>query len=407
MKFRAFLSGIPYLAWAVVYTALCWGLFSAILGAVSPELRRELADYQQLGTLMFAWATGNLVGAIQGGRLAQRHAPRPLFLAYIGLAAVALGVIVTAASFVVLMAGFFAIALFETAMFTLGHGILARVYDEPGPRARVISLIDVAYSSGNLLTPMIVIGLQAFGDDWRLPYEAFALPLLAAWIAFFPRRAFAAEPSAGTAHDAAAPSAGDKDSGGYLALLRRPRVAWALAAGMLSAYVEWGQNFWYVNYAIHVQAMDANTARVGLQAFVAGMVVIRCWQAFVHSDWSLRTRITRLNALALAGIALAVIWPGHGWFALHAFVAFLLGLGIGVVFPILLALMIDDEPAQASRLSALLMVSFTLGTQLAGWLIGTIADAFGLHAGYATLLVAALGFTFAACRLGRLAPSGV
>lgn len=404
MKFRDFLAGIPYLAWAVVYTALCWGLFSAILGAVSPELKRELADYQQLGTLMFAWATGNLVGAIQGGRLAQRHAPRPLFLAYIGLAGVALGVIVTASSFVVLMAGFFAIALFETAMFTLGHGILARVYDEPGARARVISLIDVAYSSGNLLTPMIVIGLQSFGDDWRLPYQAFALPLLAAWIVFFPRRAFAAARSSEIAHDTAATIAND---GGYLALLRRPRVAWALAAGVLSAYVEWGQNFWYVNYAIHVQAMDANTARVGLQAFVAGMVVIRCWQAFVHSGWSLRARITRLNALALAGIALAVIWPGHGWFALHAFASFLLGLGIGVVFPILLALMIDDEPAQASRLSALLMVSFTLGTQLAGWLIGTIADAFGLHAGYATLLVAALGFTVAAYRLGRLAPSGV
>jgi MFS family permease len=96
-----------------------------------------------------------------------------------------------------------------------------------------------------------------------------------------------------------------------------------------------------------------------------------------------------------------VLWPSHGWFALHAAANFLLGLGIGVVFPVLLAIMIDEMPAQASRLSALLMVSFTVGTQTAGLLIGTLNDLLGLRAGYATLLAAALLFTVAAWRLCR------
>ncbi len=399
VKLRAFIEGVPFLGWAVVYTGVCWGLFGAILGAVTPELRRELADYQQLGLLMMAWSTGNLIGALQGGRLAQRHAPRKLFLTYCSAALGALAVIVFARHFTVLLLGFFVIALFETAMFTFGHSILAGLSTDPVTRARLLSMIDVAYSTGNLITPLVVIGLQAFGDDWRRPYQAFTLPLVGALLLFAPRRPYAlnaAVPAGGGhAEEALAPPVP------YLALLRRPAVLWAVVAGVLAGFVEWGQNFWYVSYAIHVQQLGANAARVGLQAFVAGMVVARCVQAFVHSTWTLRQRLWRLNVMALAGLGLGVLWPGHGWFALYAGGNFLLGLGIGVVFPVLLAIMIDELPAQASRLSALLMVSFTLGTQSAGLLIGTLCDRFGLHAGYATLLMAALGFTIAAWRLCR------
>jgi MFS family permease len=124
----------------------------------------------------------------------------------------------------------------------------------------------------------------------------------------------------------------------------------------------------------------------------------------VHSDWSLRQRLWRLNLIALVGVALSVLWPGHGWFGLYALGNFLLGLGIGVGFPILLSLMIDEQPAQASRLSGLLMVSFTLGAQAAGLLIGVLNDRFGVRAGYAVLLLAALALTAAAWRLCR--PSG-
>jgi len=395
VKFRAFIAGIPFLGWAIVYTGVCWGLFGAILGAVTPELRRELASYQQLGSLMLAASTGALIGALQGGRLAQRHAPRSLFLVYCTAALLALGMIVASRGFLTLMLGFFLIGIFETAMFTVGHSILAGLQTDPAVRARLLSMVDVAYSGGNLLAPLAVIVLQFYRDDWRLPYQAFVLPLLVALLLFVSQRPFRAHAARPAPPAAAEPQA----NGGYLALLRRPTMRWAATAGVLSGFVEWGQNFWYVSYAIGVQQLTPNTARVGLQAFIAGMVLARCVQAFVHSDWSLRERLWRLNLIALAGIGLSVLWPGHGWFAVYALGNFLLGLGIGVVFPILLSLMIDELPAQASRLSGLLMVSFTLGAQAAGFLIGMLCDRYGVRAGYAVLLAAALGFTVAAWRL--------
>lgn len=392
MRLKEFLQGIPYLAWVVIYTAFCWGMFAAILGSVTPELRQELGNYQALGWLMTAWASGSIVGAMQGGRLAQRLAARKLFLNYCGLALVALLLIVLASNVWLLMLGFFFIAVLEAALITLGHSILARVYSEPQARGRVLSLVDVAFSAGNLATPLIVIGLQNFSDSWRLPYQLFFIPLIAALLLFWTHKPDSPESSQ-------VPQAGGVSSStiaaqpmSYLQLLRKPVLAWSMAAGMLGGFMEWAQYFWYVSYGIEVQHLSPNAARISLQFFIAGMVASRCWQAFWHSSWTLQQKLWRLNLLALAGLALAVLFPVHGWMPAYALGNFLFGLGNGVVFPALLAVMINHVPSQAARLSALLMMGFTLGAQLAGAVLGFAADWLGVHAAYSTLLLAAVGF---------------
>jgi len=396
MKLKEFLQGIPFLAWVVIYTAFCWGLFAAILGSVTPELRQELGNYQALGWLMTAWASGSIVGAVQGGRLAQRLAARKLFLNYCGLALLALLLIVFASNVWLLMLGFFFIAILEAALITLGHSVLARVYAEPQARGRVLSLVDVAFSAGNLATPLIVIGLQNFSDSWRLPYQLFFIPLMAALLLFWshkpvpPPASQPANPEPASAGRAAAVAVAQPMS--YLQLLRKPVLAWSMAAGMLGGFMEWAQYFWYVSYGIEVQHLSPNAARISLQFFIAGMVASRCWQAFWHSSWTLQQKLWRLNLLALAGLALAVVFPDHGWMPAYAIGNFLFGLGNGVVFPALLAVMINHVPSQAARLSALLMMGFTLGAQMAGAVLGFAADWLGMHAAYGALLLAAMGF---------------
>jgi MFS family permease len=79
------------------------------------------------------------------------------------------------------------------------------------------------------------------------------------------------------------------------------------------------------------------------------------------------------------------------------------GLGIGVVFPILLATMIDAAPGQTSRLSALLMIGFSVGAQLAGLLVGSLSDVVGLRWAYACMLVVVLAFTAVVWKIVRFA----
>ncbi|WP_394788940.1 MFS transporter [Rhodoferax sp.] len=387
MKLKDFIARIPYLAWVVIYTAFCAGIFAAILGTVTPELREELDNYQQMGILMMVWSAGGVLGALQGGRMAQRYAPRPLFLTYTCMALLSVSLIVWSPNFAVLLAGFFLVALCETALFTLAHSILANISPQAEVRARMLSMVDVAFSLGNLVSPMAVIGVQQFSHNWRTPYAVYLLPLLTVLAAFWPRRHF--ESLAPVQH-AASP---EGKSMGYLQLLQRPVVFWAVLGGVLSGFLEWGQNFWYVSFGIDAQQLAPNTARMGLEFFVAGMIVARLWQAFWHSSWPLRQKLWRLNLLALTGMAMNVALAGHGGWMLAGLGNFLFGVGVGVVFPVLLAIMIDSMPAQASKLSALLMIGYSIGSQLAGLVVGSLSDVVGVHWAYASLLLVVVAFT--------------
>ena len=393
MQFKLFIKGIPYLGWAVTSTALCFGLFAAILGAVTPELRDELGSYQRMGVLMMVWVSGGVVGAFQGGHMAQMYRPRPLFLGCFAIALFALLLIVWSPHFSVLLVGFFFIAIVESALITLAHSILAEVYAEPTARARVLSLIDVAFSAGTVITPALIIVLHQFNTSWRLPYQLFFIPLVLALMLFLRKKPFLKVVIHAKNDVNASETPLQRQS--YLSLVRSPTVVWCMAAGVCAGFVEWGQYFWYVSYGIQTQGISANAARFGLQSFVAGMLMVRCWQAFFHSHLSLHQKLWRLNILALTGLATAVLLPHHGMPWLYATSNFLFGLGVGVAFPILLAIMINATPTQSSKLSALLMISFTLGAQLAGLLIGNLADWTSVQIAYSTLLVGLVLFTVA------------
>ncbi len=393
MQFKQFMGGIPFVGWAVTFAALCFGLFAAILGAVTPELRAELGSYQRMGVLMLAWVSGAMVGAFQGGRLAHKYRPRPLFLGYFAVAFLGLALIVWAPHFNVLLLGFFLVAVVESATLALAHGILAEVYTEPTARARVLSLIDVAFSAGTVITPALIIGLHQFSTSWRLPYQLYFVPLALAMLLFIPTKPFLEVKSHFDGDASPATAAARPQS--YLTLMRVPTILWCLIAGVFSGFIEWGQYFWSVSYGLQSQGVSANAARFGLQSFVAGMLVVRCWQAFFHSTLGLHQKLWRLNMLALLGLGVSVLLPQHGIAWVFSLSNFLFGLGVGVVFPMLLSLMINAAPTQSSKLSALLMISFTLGAQLAGLLIGNLADWTSVQIAYSTLLGGLILFTVA------------
>jgi MFS family permease len=418
LKLGAFLRGIPHVGWAVVFTGFSWGVFGAILGVVSPELREELGNYQDLGLLMAVWAGGSVVGAFQGGRMAHRFAPRPLVLVYLGLTSVALLLLVTARSFWPLAAGFFLIAVFEAALFTLGHGVLANVYTDPQLRARSLGLVDVAYSMGHLVAPSLIIGLHVFNDEWRLPYQAFFVLVGISFMAFWSRRAFvkAAHVFHVAGQDPNVADTRSDSSGstravsvapqGYLHLLRQPAVRWVMGSGLLAAILEWGPIFWAVSYGLEVQGLSANQARVGLQFFVGGMVAARLWQSFLHSQITLATKLGRLSVVTALGCLLVVTSPLWMPRALAPWGFWLLnlvyGAGVGAFFPVLLAWLIDRYPHTAPKISALQVISFTVGCQIAGFAIGSLGDRLGLHAAYATLALVALGLVAGVRQIKRM-----
>lgn len=395
------LRSLPYVAWIILYCALTWGVFGALLGAVTPNLRAQMGvSFQQMGWLMAIWSAGGAVGSLLGGAIAKRFPPRRLLRAYTAAVVVALVGVLLAPSFGWLAFFMVTIATFETALFTVGHGLLAELSDEPEQRARIISLVDVGYSLGTVLSPLMAAAVLAAHPNWRGPYAVFGLMALVMLVMTLQRRLLRAVAfRSDHAHTAAAGQ--PRPPLDYGGLLRQPVVRWVLFAGVCSGLCEWGQYFWFVSFATEALGESDQVARVALGFLMAGMVTGRVWQAFVHSRWTMEQKIQGLGALAV--IAITGVWlsPSGAPFVWLALCNYFTGLGVSVGFPVLLGIALRGFPQEAPRLSALLMISFTVGAQIAALLMGELAEHFGLRAAYAVLVMAAVGFLGAAWVLAK------
>ncbi|GAB4090520.1 MFS transporter [Hydrogenophaga soli] len=418
MHARQFVRQTPYLAWVMLYCAVTWGLFGVTLGLVTPNLRAQLhLRYEDMGLLMALWATASVVGSLLGGAVAHRQPPRRLFLVYATLATGLLVVLSQAQSFGVLVASFVLIAMAESALFTLGHGVLASLSTDAELRTRIIGLVDVGYSLGTLLAPLWVSAWFAHDPAWRGPYTGFVVLMALLGLLLSPPAPYrtlklhagdAAEPAGPDAPAVQAPSASD---GGYGFLLRQPVVRFGLTAAALIGFVEWGQNFWLVSYVQQGLDWGETLARQAVFALMGGMLAGRIWQTFVPSRWTMNQKIRHLGSLCVLGLLAqnGAGWLGQlvpAWLAagqVGVVVASLaVGLGVSVAFPILLGTLVHAQPQQASRLSALTMIAICLGAALASQSIGRLADLWGMDSAFALLLLSALGYRLALRPLGRV-----
>ena len=423
MDARTFIRQTPYLAWVLLYCALTWGVFGVMLGLVTPALRSQwLLDYRAVGGLMAVSAAASVLGSLLGGHVATRFSARRLFLAY-GLVTLGMLLLVaTARSYAVLVVAFALVALCETALFTLGHGVLAQMSTQAELRTRMLGLVDVGFSLGTLVAPLWVAVWLMADAAWQTPYLAFVALVVVLCALLWPRRAYDGlqalpsgdtVPAAGPPVDLMATSALPLTRAaplGYRGLLRQRMCQWGLLAAALVGFVEWGQNQWLVSLVHNGLHWPQAVARLAVFALMLGMLLGRVWQSFAPSRWTLSTKIRRLAGLCLAALvaqnlagALSLWWPNAALAFQVAFVlaSFGVGLGVSVGFPILLGTLVHTAPTEASRLSALVMIATALGAALAAQGVGRLADAWGITAAFAVLLVAAVGYRASLSRLYR------
>lgn len=427
LSFLAPLRNLPFVGWLFLYCAVLWGTFGALLGAVTPNLRVQMdVSFQAVGWLMAVWSAGGVIGSLLGGAVAKRWPPRKLLLLYTVLVVASLVGVLLASSFFWLAVFMVSIATFETALFTLGHGLLAEISDDPEQRTRIIGLIDVGYSLGTVISPLLVTASLGLSTSWRAPYAVFGVLLLGMLFMALQTRRLSSVQFRGTGAHAAAPDrvvtqAADADpdapsapvdvppqsdagsAHGYLGLLRQPVVRWVVLAGMCAGLAEWGQYFWFVSYAHETLGVGEQSARLVLGFLMVGMVTGRIWQAFFNSRFTMDQKILGLSMLA--GVSLWALWltPAGAPLAWLALCNFCAGLGVSVAFPILLGIALRAFSHDAPRLSALLMIAIALGSQVAGVLMGGLAQWLGLRVAYGTLALASAALIYSVWRLVTLA----
>ena len=354
------------LTW-LAYLMLAWFAYlQAAPGLVIVHLRDELdLSYSTGGLHVAAFAAGSLVAGMISARLERAVGRRTLFwssAALMGAGTVGLTVGRVAAATVgsVLLMG-------------LGGGLLlvtiqAALADHHGVR-RAVALTEANVAAS--VAYVVLIGLlsltAALHVGWRAALLVAPVVLVLAW--WTNRR---------LAIDAPPPSTVEHD--------RLPGVFW-IAATMLFCMVaaEWCITAWGASFVADAAGVPTDTA-VGLMAgFFGGVVAGRA----IGSRLTRRHDPERLLALALAVTAagFAVLWPLTG--PVQALVGLsLLGIGLGNLFPMGLAVTVALAPGRAALASARAVGATSFAVLLAPLTVGTLADATSLTAALGVVPVA-------------------
>ncbi len=407
MNTREFIRQVPILAWLIMFSILCAGIFGNLLGSLTTEISADLTlTPKHIGWLVFWGNVGSAIGAFLGGDLVHRIAARHLLMGYLLGMLVAIGIMVASTSFAMLISGFILYEIMVIAMATLGHTLIGKMQLVSSIRARVLALLDVGWSIGASIAPIWVIVLLRAYPNWRVPYAVFTILVLILLFAYsrpLIRQAIAQLSLTSSAHDdtpeASTSNAPAPHAHSYLQLMFAPWAIWAWIAAILIGYVEWGHSYWFVNYAHLGREIALDQARVGLVGFTLGMVLIRAWQAFIHSELTIEQRLIRLSVIGCVAFVLIAFFPNSAALPYMFITNFLAGVGIGVVFPILLNHLIDFAPHDTAKFSALLMFCIIIGAQSAGLVIGYVAEHLDMNMGYMTIALAMIGFYIAIMKL--------
>jgi MFS family permease len=354
---------------AVAYVMLAYYAYlQAAPGLVVVHLRDELGlGYAAGGLHVAAFAAGSLVAAPLAARLEGAVGRRAVFwssAAVLGAGAVglALGRVAPATVGAVLVMG-------------LGGGVLlttiqAALADRHGPH-RAVALTEANVAAA--VSYLVLIGALALAAALHAGWRVAVLAVLAVPVLVF----------AGSRRlpiDAPPPSP--------TAAGRLPRV-FRVAAAMLFCLVavEWCIAAWGASFVEVAAGVPGDVAVALMGGYYGGVVVGRV----AGSALARRHDPARLlgAALAVTAVGFAVLWPAGGVVAAVTGLA-LLGLGIGNLFPLGLAVTVALAPERAALASGRAVATTSFAVLLAPLAIGALADATSLPTALGIVLPAAL-----------------
>lgn len=356
------------LTW-VAYALLAWFAYlQAAPGLVVPYLRDELdIGYTTGGLHVAAFAAGSVGAGLTATRLEAALGRRALLWGSavtmaLGIAGLVAGPVAAVTVGSLLLAGFGGGLLLTTVQATLAdhHG-----------ESRAVALTEAnVFASVAYVVLVAAVALAS----WRAALlVSFAIPLAL----FAANRAL---PITG----APPPSV---EHGG---LSRRFYVAAAMMFCTVAA--EWCVTAWGASFAEEAADVSADTAVALMFGYFGGVLIGRAG----GSALARRHAAARLLAVALAVAAagFAVLWPATSPAQTFAGLA-LIGVGLGNLFPLALAVTVALAPDRAQLASSRAVLAGSCAVLLAPLTIGALADATSITAALLVvpgmLALAALG----------------
>jgi len=360
------------LMWSARLAMFVFGATIAANSVVLKGIEREFSlSFGQLGTIGLVRGLCLGVIVVVGGLLAHRYGKKVLLTAGMLLLGGALLGLCLVGSYPVLLVVFGAVGIGLGLIEALANPLVAEL--DAARAGRNLNELNAFFAGG------MVFGALAGGEflvrqmDWRAPLLVLAVPALLGG-GVFVRTRFPDHRRC------------DRTEGGLGALLRS-RAFWLFGGAMaLTAGTEGGITFWSARFVGGQLGASPRAGAIGIAVFAALMTVGRL----------VAGRATRRVALGGLMIACAALGMGGlvglmlaGSVELKWCFLGVCGIAVGPFWPTILALADRRVRASSTTLVFALLAAFGIaGYALAAWIIGALADRWGLTASFSPMVAA-------------------
>ncbi len=338
-----------------------------VIGLLGPSLPAIVEDlgisYAQAGLFFTLLSLGSLFGASLGASASDRLPRKALYAGCALCLAAGLALVGFMPGYVTVALLVFLLSVAGSPLGSIGQSIMLGA--DPGRRERNLSLFTTFGALGSLLAPVLVSANFTAGLAWRFGFLETALIALALGIAIVVVRL----PLAGA----------PKLRTNALAMLANRRV---LTTGLMiffSVATDLGFVYWLSEYFKTELGVSLRLASSVTGVYLLGIISGRLLMPVALKRLRPGTLLPASLALALGGILAFILVPGPG---AKAGLCAVYGLGIGPVFPLLMARGTREFPEQSGAVSGVLYAGIALGGMVFPLLVGAFAQSVGIARSY-------------------------
>ena len=374
-----------------------FGTSMTIIGATLPKILANFHwSYLTAGIVLGAGAVAYFVSTFVAGHLVKHWGARPTILLALTL------IVAELAAFAATPNP--AANTLLSALIGLGQGgvevglnsTILRM-DERNT-GRPMNLLHGAFAVGAIVGPFAVSLLLESGVDWAVVYRGMA----AIFVLLAVMTAFAGLPFI-------QPKVADHDETRER-LSANPAYWLSFFALFLYLGVELGVSNWVAEYFVVVFAYPPDASAMLVSLFWLGVLVGRFGVPLLDKGARPEVALVGLSALATVSIALLML---TGYLPATAFTAdvgrgllFLAGLGCSIYYPTVMTLVGECFPRSQSQAVGFAATGGGIGGFVFPFLMSSIAQTWGIRAGFATYGVFAAGMTLAGIWLAVIVEKG-
>lgn len=363
--------------WISFFANGLWVMVIGLIGPSIPSIISEFGiDYSRAGLIFTLLSAGSLLGSFIGGIVSDSNMRKILLSFFSIMLAVGLVLVGLTPGYTALLFIIFFMSLLGGPIGAVGQSIMLEMF--PDRRSSYLSLQTMFAAAGSFIGPLIIAFIFFKGGSWRLSFFTVAV------IAFvlFIWTVFEKLPKPVSQH-------GSTISLKTIIADKSMMLIGSLI--FLTVGIDIGFSFWLAEYFTTVADAGAVVSSIAVSTYLCGVILSRF--SISRFSESLKTEVIIIFGLILSGISLVLFLNlSFIWFKL--LLCFTYGIGIGPIFPLLMAKGTGLYPAKSGAVTGILFAAMSFSGMVFPLIIGVIGTGVGIEGAFYSLY--AVGILIAA-----------